>query len=135
MFALLVSLLAVPALAETLDAPLGDEMGVVRVPSGKAITLSFKGATESDKASWENTDSDAVSMVCGAGKAPEDTFVEQLLVAVGEKKWALAPGASVKLSCKGDVPITVTDVHGTEVASFKGPMLVTVESFKSKGAR
>lgn len=131
MLAIVISLLAAPAHADTLDVPLGDKMGIVRVPANATVKLEAKGKAETDTASWENTDSDALSMVCGKGKAPEDAFVDQLLLSVGEQKWALAPGASVKFACAGDAPVVFTDVHGQEVASLAGPVKVTVASVKT----
>lgn len=135
MLTLLFALATVPAHAETLEVALADKVGVVRIPADKNAKLSMKGKGEGAEATWENTDSDAVSMVCGESKSPEDTFVEQLLLAVGEQKWALAPGASVQLSCPGDKPVVFTDVHDQEVARLAGPVKVTVESVKSKSQR
>jgi len=133
MLAIVFALLSLPAHADTLDVPLGDKQGIVRIPTSKTVGLSLQGKT--NKATWENTDSDALSMVCGEGKPPEDTFVEQLMLVVGEQKWALAPGASVKLTCAGDKPVVFTDVHGQEVAKLVGPVKVTVESVKSGAQR
>lgn len=133
---LLISLLIAPALAGTLEVPLKDQPGALYVPSSHEVGLAVKGPGEEDKASWENTESNALSAVCGTeGSPPTDQFVEQLMFQVGEQKWALAPGASVQLSCPEGKPVTIVDLHGTQVASFKSTVTLTVTKAKPRAAR
>jgi hypothetical protein len=122
--------LSAPALADTLPVDLGDKTASITIPRGAEATVTLKPIGEGDAVRWTNTSSAAISVVCSAeGKMAEDDFVEQVLLQVGDKKWALAPGSSVKMKCSG-APATVNDIHGETIGTFAGGVLVTIEGLR-----
>jgi len=136
MFATLAILLSSAANAATLEVDLKDQTASISTPSAHTVELILKAGAEGETKTWENEESSALSITCGEeGKAPEDKFVEQLLLAVGEKKWGLAPGSNVNFKCPAGKVLTVTDVHSEKVGTFKGPLVVTVNKSRSHSAR
>jgi len=130
----LIALLVAPAAAGTLAVALGDRAGALLIPASLEVGLSLSTA-KGASAAWTNNESNALSMHCGAGKAPQDEFVEQLMLEVGDEKWALAPGSSIQLSCAAGATLTITDLHGTEVGAFTEPVRISVAKAKPRAAR
>ncbi len=136
MFAILTALLTFDATAATLEVDLKDLTASISTPGANAVELILKSGAEGETTTWDNGSSSAVSFKCGdEGTAPEDQFVDQLILAVGEKKWGLAPGSNVNFKCPAGKAVTAMDIHSESVGTFKGPLLVTVNKSKPHSAR
>ena len=132
MFSILVALVCTSAQAGTLDVDLGSKTATIATPGNMDVALDFKAADESS-GSWDNSANSGIAVVCAdEGTAPDDVRPEQLLLTVGENKWALAPGSSVKFKCAGGKSATVTDVGGSTVGTFKTPLVVQVSKAKTR---
>jgi hypothetical protein len=132
----LLVLLALPSAADTLQAPLGTQTGALFTPGGMTVELSLKGSTATESATWQNVESDALSFRCATEPTPPPNEVyDQLVVQVGDKKWALAPGSAVAFSCGEGKTVTVTDLHGRVIAAFKKSLTMKVEKAAKDGAR
>lgn len=136
MLGTLALVLSAPVHAETLPIDLGDKTATVTTPNASEVKVVFAPVGEGDSVRWGNDESTAFAVVCGTeGKEAEDSFVEQVILAVGDKKWGLAAGSSVKMTCAGGKPATVTDIHGTALGTFAGGVKVTIDAIKSRAAR
>lgn len=128
---IVVTLLALPAAAETLEVALGTQTGLLYSAVGSSVGLSLKGPA-GESAAWENIESSALSIRCAEdAKPPENQVVTQLQVHVGDKKWALAGGSTVNFTCGDGKLVTVTDLHGRKIASFGRSLALTVEKIRT----
>lgn len=130
----LTGLVIAAAHAATLEVALKDRVGTLYVPDQMDVAVSF-AAGPTDKpveATWTNTESNGVAIVCGdKGQPPADERVDAVTLQVGADKWALAPGSGVRFTCPAAKAVVV-DVHGTTVGTFAGPVLMTVVKAKSR---
>ena len=136
--ALFIALFIPAAHGATLEVALKDRVGTLRVPRSMEVSVAFKGGPETApvEASWSNVESNTIGIACvEKGSPPEDDLVEQVLLQVGEEKWALAPGSNVRFSCPGAARATVTDLHGATVGTFPGPVVMTLTKAKSRAER
>lgn len=130
--------LLVPSEAATIEVALGDTVGTLHVPSVMDVGVSFSGGPETAvvEGRWDNVESDTISIVCAAtGTPPADDIVEQVMLQVGDKKWALSPGGNVRFTCPAGKKAIVTDRHGTTVGTFPAPVTMTVIKAKSRAER
>jgi hypothetical protein len=132
-----ITLLATPSQAGGLEVALDEKTALLHVPANLEVALELKGpAADSEATKWENTASSSLAVVCADSGAPAaDDFTEQLLLKIGEDKWALAPGSTVKLGCPTGKKATATDIHGSAVAQFEGGVSLTVAKARERSER
>jgi hypothetical protein len=127
-------MLALPAAAETLPVNLGTQVGALYTPIGSEVGLELKGATDGETATWKNIESSALSFRCATDPLPPSNEIfEQVVLQVGEKKWALAPGSTVAFTCGEGKTVTVTDLHGRTIAAFPKSLSMLVASVRASG--
>lgn len=126
----LACLLPVAAMAETLPVALGTQTATVFFPSGKDVALSFRGGG-GESGTWRNIESSSLSLRCATEPlVPELDAVEQVILKVGEKKWALAAGSSVAFTCGEGKTVTITDLAKRTIAAYATSLTLTVEGIK-----
>lgn len=125
------------SIAGPLEVKLADKTGLFHVPASMEVAFEIKGpAADAAAETWDNGASSSLAVACSDAPGPaEDDFTEQLLLKVGEDKWGLAPGSTVKFACPSGKPATFVDIHGSTVARFDGGASVTIAKAKPRAER
>ena len=130
----LLVLFAPTAAAETLPVALGTQVGTLFTPHTMVIGLELKGSADGETATWKNIESSSLSIRCATEPQPPTTeVVEQVVLQVGDKKWALAAGSTVAFTCGEGKTVTVTDLHGRTIAAFQRSLSMMVASAVAAG--
>lgn len=130
-----IALLLPAAHAATLEVALKDRTGTLHVPSDMDVAVSFEGGATATpvSASWTNADGNSFAVTCAdKGTPPDDDVVSQVVLQVGEEKWALAPGSNVHFTCPTGKKVTVTDLRSTAVGAFPDQVVMTITKAKSR---